>query len=228
MSLGRKPMDPLQERVNLYDMTKHLPNVHDAYALTSRAEIKQLYADWAQAYDTAFCDAEGYQLPRVVAQAFVTSGGRGPVLDFGAGTGVVGEVLAALDVGPLDAVDLSDEMLAVAQDKGVYSKLHCLDVLSPDHGLTATYQGVVSAGTFTLGHVGPEGVPPLLDLVAPGGLLVLSINAAHFAAADFQTVFDALGLQIKELTLTETRIYDDRAHASHRDDLAIVAIFQKA
>ena len=65
------------------------PNLEDAYALSSKQDVKDLYSDWAQSYDTGFSDAQGYQMPRVVAQAFVAAGGVGPVLDVGAGTGLV-------------------------------------------------------------------------------------------------------------------------------------------
>lgn len=215
----------MQEHVNLWRMTDDVPNLKDAYALSSRAGIKRLYADWAQSYDSGFCEAEGYQLHRHIAQTFVTAGGTGPVLDFGAGTGVVGEALAQFGVEVIDAADLSADMLAVARDKMVYRDLHCVDVLSDGHGLVGGYNGVVSAGTFTLGHVGPEGVAPLIALAAPGAVFALSINAVHFDQAGFAATFDGLADRITDFSLTKVRIYDDRAQASHRDDLAFVARF---
>lgn len=217
----------MQGDVNLSGMSPKLPNLDDAYALSSRAGVRQLYADWAQSYDAGFCEAEGYQLHRHVAQAFVGAGGHGPVLDFGAGTGIVGTVLAQFGVEEIDAVDLSIDMLNVARSKQIYRDLHCMDVLSDGHGLAGGYAGVVSAGTFTLGHVGPEGLKPLLALAAPGAQFVLSINAVHFEQAGFAAEFDALAGDIADLTLTKVRIYDDRAHEDHRDDLAFVASFVK-
>jgi predicted TPR repeat methyltransferase len=47
-----------------------------------------------------------------------------PLLDAGAGTGRVGELLAILGHSNLVALDLSDAMLARAQERDVYDALH--------------------------------------------------------------------------------------------------------
>ena len=80
------------------------PHVKDAYALTSKEDIRSLYRDWAQTYDAGFGEAQGYDLPRQVALAFVGAGGAGPLLDVGVGTGLVGDHLAALNVAPIDGI----------------------------------------------------------------------------------------------------------------------------
>ncbi|MEL6702347.1 MAG: methyltransferase, partial [Pseudomonadota bacterium] len=90
------------------------PDLDGAYALASQDAIRDLYADWADSYDAAFAAARGYALHSHVAAAFVARGGSGPVLDVGAGTGLVGEVLVEHGVGPVDGMDLSQEMLTVA------------------------------------------------------------------------------------------------------------------
>lgn len=99
------------------------PDLTSAYALNSAEDAKRLYAEWAESYDRSFGDAQGYLLPRHVTEVFVNSGGLGPVLDVGAGTGLVAQGLSAAHVGPIDGTDLSDEMLAVAQKQ-------CLFVIS--------------------------------------------------------------------------------------------------
>ena len=40
----------------------------------------------------------------------------------------------------------------------------------------ATYDGVVSSGTFTLGHVGPEAIGELLRVTKTGGHIVISVT----------------------------------------------------
>ncbi len=204
------------------------PDLNDAYALSSKQEVKALYRTWAHSYDTGFNDGQGYQLPREVALAFVAAGGVGPVLDVGAGTGLVGSHLRAMNVGPIDGIDLSDDMLKVANMKGDYRGLFSGDVTKPLDLLDAPYNGVVSAGTFTLGHVGPSALRNLLDVAAPGAIFVISVNAAHFASAGFEAAFDAFGADIKELMTRDVRIYDDRADEEHRNDIARLVSFRRA
>ena len=204
------------------------PDVDDAYAMSSPEEVKSLYRDWSHSYDVAFGEGQGYQLPREVAAAFVGAGGVGPVLDVGAGTGLVGSVLQGMNTGPVDGIDLSQEMLDVACMKGDYRALTVCDVTTPFSLADAPYAGVVSAGTFTLGHVGPEALANLLDVADRGAVLVISVNAAHYASAGFEAAFAAFGDKISDLTTRDVRIYDDRADATHRDDIARLVIFRKS
>jgi predicted TPR repeat methyltransferase len=203
------------------------PDVDDAYAMTSPAQVKALYRTWSQSYDTAFGDGQGYQLPREVALAFVCAGGTGPVLDVGAGTGLVGSLLAGLNIGPVDGIDLSAEMLDMARTKGEYRGLFAGDVTIPLTLRDAPYAGVVSAGTFTLGHVGPDALENLLDVAASGALFVISVNAAHYVSAGFEAAFAGFGGRITETTTRDVRIYDDRADDAHRADMARLVIFRK-
>lgn len=208
-------------------MTKNR-ELDQAYAVSSLEEIKALYRKWSHSYDTAFSEAQGYQLPREVAKAFVGAGGTGPVLDIGAGTGLVGAALRAMNVQTIDGIDLSQEMLDVARMKGDYRGLYTCDVTQPVDLLDAPYSGVVSAGTFTLGHVGPDALMNVLDVAASGALLVISVNAAHYVSAGFETAFAKFGDQITGLQMRDVRIFDDRAAEDHRMDMAKLVIFTKA
>ena len=201
------------------------PDLENAYALETVDDAKRLYAQWAKTYDSAFGDAQGYVLPREVVRAFVDAGGSGPVLDVGAGTGLVGEGLVASGVSPVDAVDLSEEMLAVAAAKKVYRNQIAADITSPLN--LESYRGIVSAGTFTLGHVGPEGIKPLLDIAEPGCLFVISVNAAHFATAGFSAFLAEIKTEITDSRFEDVRIYTARADLAHRHDQARLIIFNK-
>ncbi|MEO9862861.1 MAG: class I SAM-dependent methyltransferase [Yoonia sp.] len=201
------------------------PIVKDAYALTSDEAVKELYRDWAVSYDIGFSVSQGYQIPREVALAFFGAEGVGPVLDVGAGTGLVGEQLAALGDVTIDGVDLSAEMLAVAATKGHYRDLIEANILQP-LPTQQRYAGIVSAGTFTLGHVGPEGVVALLDVAEQGALFVIAANAEHFESAGFASMLDDIGDRIADLSFKDIRIYDDRASEDHIDDMARLIIFR--
>jgi SAM-dependent methyltransferase len=204
------------------------PSLKSAYALKTLDDTKALYRAWAEDYDQSFGAAQGYLLPQVVARAFVTVGGHGPVLDVGAGTGLVAHHLSQQKIGPVDGLDVSDEMLEVARAKGLYRDLINEDVMQGMSLPNGRYAGVLSAGTFTFGHVGAEGIDPLLTALRPSGIGVISINAEHYVAAGFEARFESLSDKIQSLTLQEERIYDDRADADHRADKAMIVTFKRA
>ncbi len=209
-------------------MTKKTPDLHAAYSLKSPEENKRLYAEWAGEYDDSFAALEDYQLHNHTARAFVGAGGQGPVLDVGAGTGLCGTILAGLGVGPIDATDISAEMLDEAMRKDIYR-----DAIEADlnQGLPVprgSYAGVVSSGTFTHGHLGPEVLPALLRVARHGAQFALSINAKHFEALGFADTFRRLEAdQIRDLSLTQVRIYGDLAAGPNKDDVALIALFEK-
>ncbi|MEL7114771.1 MAG: class I SAM-dependent methyltransferase [Pseudomonadota bacterium] len=199
-------------------------DLEGAYALRTTEDAKRLYASWAATYDADFVADMDFVAPMRIAEAFHAKGGQRPVLDFGAGTGALGVELARLGVGPIDALDLSAEMLAVAQGKNVYRTLiegNLLDGLA----LAQRYSGIVSSGTFTHGHAGPEALEALLGVAAPGALIVVSINQEHYQTAGFEAAFDALSDRIDALDLTEFRMYGPRAEGPHKDDMGLIASF---
>ena len=206
------------------DMPK--PDLENAYALSNLDDTKKLYADWAETYDKTFIEASDFVQPQHVARAFLSAGGSGPVLDFGCGTGVMGEALAGR-VTPVDGADLSPEMLAVAARKGVYRNLIEGNVLDGLMVADAAYAGVVSSGTFTNGHVGPEALDELLRLAQPGAQFAISINGEHFERAGFAAKFEDLAGRIAGLSLPEIRFYGDKATGARKDDTGFVALFRK-
>ncbi len=210
-------------------MQEKTPDLDAAYSLKTPQDSVRLYADWAEDYDSGFAAEQDYRLHIHTARAFAGAGGQGPVLDVGAGTGLCSEVLADLGIGPLDAADISREMLAVAAQKGLYRRTVEADLTKGLPLAPASYAGVVSSGTFTTGHVGPEALDALLPVARPGALFAISINAAHYQAAGFAAKLEALAEgPIRELRLPEVRIYGDEAAGPHRDDTALIALFEKA
>lgn len=204
----------------------HAPQLADALALTSPEDNIRLYRDWARSYDEGFAAAQEYRLPDIVADAFAAGGGVGPVLDFGAGTGLVGERLARHGIAPADALDLSAEMLAVAAQKRVYRRLFQGNILTGLPVGVYGYKGIVSSGTFTLGHVGPEAIATLLAAADPGALMVISVNRAHYDAAGFSAALAALSGRISVPEQREIAIYGAKADPSHRDHRAMIVSFR--
>lgn len=206
---------------------KSSPKLGDAYALETPADSARLYADWAATYDEDFAAHSDYMLPVQVAFHYKAAGGTGPVLDIGAGTGLLAEALMATGVTPIDATDISQEMLNIAQEKGVYRSHFVADVTKKLEVPNDTYAGVVSSGTFTHGHVGPDALDELIRITRPGGLLVLSINAAHFRAKGFEAKLEILSPRFRATTYHDVPIFGPDCKAEHADDKAIVAVLTK-
>ena len=209
-------------------MTAKEPSVGDAYALQTPDDSRKLYADWADSYDSGFATAEDYILHIETARAFADAEGSGPVLDVGAGTGLCGEVLSQLGVQPIDATDISGEMLEQAMRKDVYRDAIEADLTKGLPVPAGTYSGIVSSGTFTTGHVGPDAIDCLLPAARQGAQFALSINAHHYESAGFAAKFAQLGPAITGLTLKDVPIYGPTATGQHKDDRAFVALFRKA
>jgi SAM-dependent methyltransferase len=204
-----------------------------ALALSGPEACLAYYRDWAASYDHGFATDMEYLLPAHVAAAFMGTGAQGPVLDVGAGTGLLAEALLRLGfAGPIDAVDFSPEMLAVAESKRLYDGLFQADITLPLN-LPRTYAGVVSSGTFTAGHVGPEALPHLLDITLPGAQFALSINLRVWTARGFDTALADLAARgrITDRQEIEVEVYGTaaaRIDADHATDRALIALFRAA
>lgn len=203
------------------------PDLDSAYALKTPEDSRKLYAAWAETYDTDFAAQSGYILHEQVARHFALMGGFGPVLDVGAGTGLCGTALRARGIEPVDGTDISAEMLAVAGRKDTYRDLFTGDILAGLDVVPDSYQGAVSAGTFTTGHVGPDGIDELLRVVRPRGWIVLSVNARHYAAAGFAAKMAELEEAIADFSAIETDIYAPDATGPHAKDTALLLAFRK-
>ncbi len=197
-----------------------------AYSIAGPEDCLRVYGDWAETYDSAFAAGMDYQLPVHVAAAFLAAGGEGPVLDVGAGTGLLAIALIGLGFrGEIDGLDLSPAMLARAGEKGIYRSLSQADVTRP-LPRNGNYCGVVSSGTFTHGHVGPEALPNLFATALPDAVFALSIHAGVWSSAGFDRALTGL----PGLILTEAPIYGQaaaRQGAGHAADSAVIAVFRR-
>ncbi|WP_102226958.1 class I SAM-dependent DNA methyltransferase [Acidimangrovimonas sediminis] len=209
-------------------MTDHKPDLDAAYSLKTPEDSVRLYRDWASSYDTDFAAALDYRLPEATAAAFAEGGGEGPVLDVGAGTGLLGAALAERGIGPVDGLDISSEMLEAAAAKGCYRKLVQADLMRALPLDLGAYAGITSSGTFTHGHVGPEALDGLMQVAAPGALFALSIKVEIYEAMGFAEKFVSMGAQITGLELLDCAVYGPGADADHAGHRAMIARFRKA
>ncbi len=183
-------------------MTNHDNDHLDAvYAAKGPADIARLYDTWAGSYDADMAKA-GYRHPAIATALLARHlpKGAAPVLDAGAGTGLVGEWLGILGYPAVEALDISQGMLAVARAKGIYRALH-VGALGADLPLPREhFAGVVCAGVLTTGHVGAEALPGLLSVTRPGGVLVLTVKETLWTGSFASAVATTQQTEILETT----------------------------
>jgi len=210
-------------------------DLNDAYAVKTPQDSRKLYADWAATYDETFVKANAYIYPRTIAEHFdrhIPTTQIDTVVDIGCGTGVVGRHLSTLRPQMvIDGFDISPEMLTQASGLKrpdgslVYRDLIEVDLTQalPDR----VYDSMISAGTFTHGHLGPKTLVSLIDRVRIGGWLVIGINAVHFSSQGFAATLASATTSktISEPTFTDVQIYGPTS--PHFGDLARIATFQR-
>ena len=82
-------------------------------------EVAELYDRWSETYDQEMAVA-GYRHPSICLALLSRHLPRGasPLLDAGAGTGLIGEWLGIMGYPHVEASDISEGMLAQAAKKG--------------------------------------------------------------------------------------------------------------
>jgi predicted TPR repeat methyltransferase len=147
------------------------------YGAGSAEEVATLYDGWASTYEAEMA-AAGYRHPSICLALLARHLPRGalPLLDAGAGTGLVGEWLGIIGFPHVEALDISAGMLEVAARKGVYAALHRLALGGALPFADDSFAGIVSAGVFTSGHVGADGLDELIRICRPGGAIVLTVK----------------------------------------------------
>lgn len=168
--------------------------VQQAYHLESTDEMVDFYRKWAADYDRQMLDQRGYTAPSSIAKILSEqlSDTRASVLDVGCGTGLTCRLLAESGFSQLDGIDLSQEMIEVARERGIYRNLLQGDVNQPLQLETASYDGVVSSGTFTHGHVGPGPLDEIFRVLKPGGILACTVHQDLWQSMGFEDRFAAL------------------------------------
>jgi predicted TPR repeat methyltransferase len=153
--------------------------IHDRVLNASNTEeLAEAYDEWADNYDQDLIDEMGYVAPLIATQLFSKNvdNRSAAILDAGCGTGLVGEYLRRHGYKNIDGLDYSRAMLEKAGHKEIYSKLTQGDLTGTLDIPSNTYDAVISVGTFTCGHVGPEAFDELLRVTKPGGHICFTVR----------------------------------------------------
>ena len=123
-----------------------------------------------------------------------------PVLDAGCGTGAAGEALASLGYRNLTGIDLSQDMLARARDKGIYTRLEQVDLGQPlDAFPCSSFDAAALVGVFSYGQAPAHALDEVVRVVKPGGVVAFTMRVDSYEQ-------DAMSVRSRMEAL-------DRAHA---------------
>lgn len=160
------------------------------YSSKNDDELTKRYDVWAKSYEQELEAQFGYRKlgpePAVdVFVKYVSPDAR--ILDAGAGTGLVGEILAKRGYEQIIAMDISPGMLKQAEQKKVYKALHQGTLGSTLDFPTASFDAIISVGVFTYGHAKSNAFDELIRITNPGGYIIFTLPVELYENSDFKT-----------------------------------------
>ena len=167
--------------------------LQSAYAAKDGQEAAELYDSWAEDYERRV-SSWGYITPAVAAWFLgrYVAPEDGTVLDAGAGTGLMGLVLAPLGYRDLIGIDVSGDMLEYAREKGVYRELRHMELGGRLDLPSDAFAAVVAAGVFAAGHAPPESFEDLIRVTKRGGYVIFSVRTDVYLEGGFKEKQEAL------------------------------------
>ena len=124
-------------------------------------------------------------------------------------------------------IDISPEMLRQAEIKRCYSSLIEADITKKIPLENDSIGGIISAGTFTHGHVGPDAIDELIRVIKPGGLFVLSINSKFFKKNGFEEKFIKIKNKISSPIFKQFDAHGEQKENELKEVKIFASIFRK-
>jgi SAM-dependent methyltransferase len=170
-------------------------------------EVLGIYKDWALLYDKDNDDLLGTVSQPNTVQIFheYVKDCKLKIIDVGCGTGLVGLELQNLGFSNFDGIDISQEMIDIAQGRG-YNSLFLGNLNKSLPIGSNSYDAALCVGVFTHGHVGPERFSELVRIVKPAGIICFTINENVYESQGFD-------IAIKHLeSINIWKVLDIRKH----------------
>ncbi|KAJ8033494.1 Methyltransferase-like protein 27 [Holothuria leucospilota] len=102
------------------------------------------------------------------------------ILECGAGTGLIGEKLYESGYKNTIGVDFSRKSLDVAEEKGVYKKLVCAEIVPEGMPFRDDeFDILICTGCIAPGHISPRCFPEWTRIVKPGGYVLLLLRKCY-------------------------------------------------
>ncbi|MEM7193940.1 MAG: class I SAM-dependent methyltransferase [Pseudomonadota bacterium] len=168
-------------------------SVAAAFGATDNASLESHYQDWASSYDRENAKA-GFRLPSLTPgflSRYVAPSDL-PILDAGCGTGLTGDNLKILGYRNIEGIDLSENMLDVAQQTGAYSRLQNMTLGDHLDFPDDYFAAVISTGVFTEGHAPSSSFDELVRVTASRGYLVFNVRDDIYEQGGFREKQDSI------------------------------------
>ena len=168
------------------------------YSSRDNLELAERYDIWAKDYDEDLDEGFGWIGPQRAVDfliKYVNKNAR--ILDAGAGTGLVGELLKKQGYKKLVAMDLSKGMLEEARKKNAYREFNQMVMGEPLEYSTGSFDAVISVGVLTVGHAPASSLDELARITKPGGYIVFSLRPDVYRDSGFKEKQDDLEAQGK-------------------------------
>jgi predicted TPR repeat methyltransferase len=170
-----------------------------ARAITGSDDAISVYAEWAASYDRDVFSTLKVTGTNTIADLLCEHTRdihSTRVLDAGCGTGAVAARLKVHGLDLIDGVDLSPDMLKIAKAKKLYRSLIEANLNRPLDLPHSPYTAIVSAGTFTTGHVGAAGFHNLFAHLQKNGLMACVIANPVWQRDQFDRLLDNLPVDV--------------------------------
>jgi SAM-dependent methyltransferase len=163
------------------------------YSSTNNSQLSDRYNEWAESYESDLDSVFEWVGPERITNVFAGCVAKdSSVIDIGAGTGLLGLLLAENGYKDITAIDLSPGMLAIAGRKNVYRELTVMVLGEPLDYDDNQFDAGISCGVFTVGHAPASAFDELIRIVRPGGLIVFSVQLTAYETAGFKEKFEVL------------------------------------
>ncbi|MFC1977919.1 class I SAM-dependent DNA methyltransferase [Chloroflexota bacterium] len=164
------------------------------YSSSDNKELEERYDKWAKDYDADLDDGFGWLGPQRAVEFFIRHVPKkeSMILDAGAGTGLVGELLAKQGYNNLVAMDLSKGMLEEARKKNAYREFHQMMMGESLNYATDSFDAVISVGVLTVGHAPASSFDELIRITRPNGYIVFSLRPDVYRDSGFKEKQDNL------------------------------------
>jgi len=151
-------------------------------------DLQDVYKEWAAAYDHDNDNLLGtvsQPLSVQIFQEYIKDKSL-RIIDVGCGTGLVGVELEKGGFSNFDGIDISQEMIDIAKQRG-YSKLFIGSLNDSLPCENNKYDAALCVGVFTHGHVGSEHLDELVRIVKSQGIICFTINEGVYESYGFNS-----------------------------------------